>query len=185
MYISHWHHTSNGVAVLPTTLIFMLVHFVQLFVFWNRTKPAKYAHYLQSWMKIEWFMSPLYYKQIINDLFAAITKKYNNKRSRKSLVYSPRTLWKTLHSLIFFYQSIIFMTDQCDRWLSDRKEQQTKLIFVLIGSLKYFLHVVVTPEQILQSCPVVARHGEELDAGLATNIQLLSWNFWTFWGSIS
>lgn len=69
-------------------------------------------------------------------------------------------------------------------WLSDRRKQQTKCIFVLIGSLEYFLHVGVKPEQILQSCPVVARFAEELDAALAIYIQhLLSCNR-TFWGSI-
>lgn len=151
---------------------------MQLFVFRNRTKSTKYAHYLQNWMKIEWFMSPLYYKQIINNLSAAITKKDKNKRrSRKSLVCSH----KTLHSFIFFYYQSCF--HDWSMWsvrLSDRRKQ---FIFVLIGSFEYFLHVGVKPEQILQSCPVVARYAEELDAALAIYIQhLLSCNR-SFWGS--
>lgn len=53
------------------------------------------------------------------------------------------------------------------------KKKTTKFPFVLIGSLEYFLHVGAKPEQILQSCPVVARYAEELDAALAIYIQCL------------
>lgn len=117
-------------------------------------------------------MLPLYYKQIINNLSAAITKKYNNKRrSRKSLVCSHRTLWKTLHSFIFLSHFVVFMTDQCDQCNSVKEENN--FLFVLIGSLEYFLHVGAKPEQILQSCLVVVRYAEELDTALAIYIQCL------------
>ncbi len=73
----------------------------------------------------EWCMSPLYYKQIINNLSAAITKKSTiTKETQKLLVCSHRTQWKTLHSFIFY--SVCSFQDW-SMWsvrLSDRRKQK-------------------------------------------------------------
>lgn len=116
MYISHRHHTSNGVAALPTTLIFTLVCFCAILLFSKMGPSPLNMHII---FRVEWKLNDSCYHCITNKLLTIylqpLQKKYNNKRrSRKSLVCSHRRLWETLHSFIV-YQFVVFMTDQCDQ----------------------------------------------------------------------
>lgn len=182
MYTSHWHHTSNAVAVLPTTLILYI--FVQLFVFRNRTRPAKYAHYLQSWMKVNDACHHCITNKLLTIYLQPLQKNYITKKPRKSLVYSHRPQWKhCTHSSrsqsVSFHDWSMWSAPLSER----RRRRKVSLLIVLIGSLeKKFSSFVNFPTGVkeriknLQSLPLMVRYGKNWMRALAIYIQHpLSW----------
>lgn len=79
-------------------------------------------------------MSPLYYKQIINNLSAAITKSTITKEIQEIISVSQNTVENTA-LLHLFYQSVVSKTDQCDQRDSVTGEKQNKKLLVTTGFL--------------------------------------------------
>lgn len=78
-------------------------------------------------------MSPLYYKQIINILSAAITKSTITKEIQEIISVSQNTVENT--ALLFFNQSVVSKTDQCDQCDSVTGEKLNKKLLVTTGFL--------------------------------------------------
>lgn len=117
MYTSHWHHTPNGVAALPTTLIFMLVRFfVQRFFFFLQitTRPANMHIIFRVGANSKWCTTVL---QIVN-LSAAVTKK--KEREKSFSVKSQNTVENTagvhrFKSVCSFQGWSMWSVRRCDR----------------------------------------------------------------------